>query len=339
MHRYKRCICADSAKADSSARTVGSNFQQHKKRVPTVAVIGHLVWDRIINPAGDTTEALGGTAYNLTALGAIGRSSIKVLPVCNVGYDLYDKAEAFFGRFPAIDFSCVNKILRKNKIHELTYIGNGNRDEINIGSLPMITPELFSSCKKLDLALINYIGGDEFPPRYLKWLKNRFKPLIYLDYHSLSLGRIRAGRQGHRVKRHLRYHTHWRKYTSQADIVQMNSHELKSIFADMMDEPDSIAFFAKKILETGPRIVIITREEKGVVVISRVRSRLKVDALPAYPVKKVIDPTGCGDSFAAGFIISYLKYRNLLKACNNGLRLAGLKAGFSGLNGFFKIMA
>jgi len=311
--------------------------QVSSKSKSTVAIIGHLVWDRIINPAGNTTEALGGIAYNLAALGVIAGSSIKVLPVCNVGYDLYDKAKTFFSRFPAIDFSYVNKIPQKNKTHELIYSCNGNRVEVNIGNLSMITPRLFSTCRKLDLALVNYIGGDEFPPRYLKWLKKNFKPLIYLDYHSLSLGCDKAGRPGRRVKRRLRYHPHWREYTSQADIVQMNSYELKSIFPDMIDELDSVAFFAKKIFDNGPKIVIITREEEGVVVISMARSRLRVDMLPAYPVRKVVDPTGCGDSFAAGFIISHLKRRNLLKACRNGLKLAGLKAGFSGLNGFFKL--
>ena len=162
-----------------------------KKFNKVVAVIGHLVWDRIINLSGEVVGAPGGIAYNLAALGRIVDSALTIMPVCNIGYDLYDTVISFYSRFHCIDFSLANRISRKNKIHELVYLEDGRREEINIGELPVITPTLFNRCNKIDAALINYIGGDEFPPRYIKWLKQKYSPLIYLDYHSLSLGRYK----------------------------------------------------------------------------------------------------------------------------------------------------
>ncbi len=36
-----------------------------------IAIVGHLVRDRIVALSGNTTDALGGTAYNIAALEAI----------------------------------------------------------------------------------------------------------------------------------------------------------------------------------------------------------------------------------------------------------------------------
>ena len=55
---------------------------------------------------------------------------------------------------------------------------------------------------------------------------------------------------------------------------------------------------AGKILEYGPRYVIVKKGEHGAFLFSR--SGLFV--IPAFPVEEVRDPTGAGDSFAGGFM-------------------------------------
>jgi len=54
----------------------------------------------------------------------------------------------------------------------------------------------------------------------------------------------------------------------------------------------------KKLLEYGPRFVVIKKGEHGAILVHRDG----VSALPAYPAEVVVDPTGAGDSFAGGML-------------------------------------
>jgi len=302
-----------------------------------IAVIGHLVRDRIRNLTGGDVESLGGIAYSLAALSVKAGGRYSVWPVCRVGHDLRPTAELIFRKFSAINLAAMKTIPRTNKIHELIYKTSYYREEHNLGEMPEITPLLFDKLQEIDVALLNYIGGDEFKPKSIKWLKRRYRPLVYLDYHSLALGRTVLDKQNPRVKRYFRYNPHWREYVGEADIVQMNYLELKSIFANTENEIDSIIKSGLKIKSTGPGIVIITREEKDLILIAGPKRKPDINILPVRPVKKVVDPTGCGDSFAAGFISSYIDDKDVSKACKAGLDLAGRKADFSGLDGFLKL--
>jgi sugar/nucleoside kinase (ribokinase family) len=55
---------------------------------------------------------------------------------------------------------------------------------------------------------------------------------------------------------------------------------------------------ARRVLELGPRYVIIKKGEHG----SMLFSKAEVGLIPAYPVADVQDPTGAGDSFAGGLM-------------------------------------
>lgn len=294
------------------------------------------MWDRIIKLDGSITESLGGIAYSLTALACVAPENCRIYPVCNAGYDLWPEIKKSFDSFANIDLSLVRQIPRKNKVHQLTYKGAEYRKELNIGEMPLIRPSLFNPFRKWSVIWLNYIGGDEFPPRFIKEIKAAYRPIIYLDYHSLSLGKKIIDKKKLIAERFFRLNNHWRDYTGLADIVQMNHVELQSLFPEVRyDDTDSIIRYGREVLDTGPRIVIVTREEREIVVLSGRRAKPKIDIIQVKPIK-AIDPTGCGDSLGAGFIASYIKDKNILKACQNGLSLARKKAGFSGLKGFTK---
>ncbi len=55
---------------------------------------------------------------------------------------------------------------------------------------------------------------------------------------------------------------------------------------------------AEAVREMGPDVVVVKRGEHGVLVFAGE----DVFALPAYPLRRVVDPTGAGDAFAGGFL-------------------------------------
>jgi sugar/nucleoside kinase (ribokinase family) len=76
------------------------------------------------------------------------------------------------------------------------------------------------------------------------------------------------------------------------DILFANIHELKSLY-ETADEQDAVRALA------GEGVLgVVTRSADGALVISRDG----IEAVPASPVEQVVDTTGAGDLFAAGFL-------------------------------------
>jgi len=76
------------------------------------------------------------------------------------------------------------------------------------------------------------------------------------------------------------------------DLLVLNDSEAKLI----MDTPN-IVLAGKKLLEMGPRYVIIKKGEHGAMLLGKSNFFL----CPAFPLELVFDPTGAGDSFIGGF--------------------------------------
>ena len=95
------------------------------------------------------------------------------------------------------------------------------------------------------------------------------------------------------------------KVFKKVDLALLNEEEAKQLFkatSSRSKESDyPISKVAKKILSLGPQRVIIKKGEHG----SLMFTNKSVFSAPAFPIKKIIDPTGAGDSFAGG-LIGYL---------------------------------
>jgi sugar/nucleoside kinase (ribokinase family) len=80
------------------------------------------------------------------------------------------------------------------------------------------------------------------------------------------------------------------------DALVLNDSE-----ARQLSQEDNLLAAARSIHRLGPAYVIIKKGEHGAVLSSPAGLFL----CPAYPLRKVVDPTGAGDSFAGG-LIGYL---------------------------------
>ena len=68
--------------------------------------------------------------------------------------------------------------------------------------------------------------------------------------------------------------------------------------ARQLSEEHSLLQASKKILDMGPKYLIIKKGEHGAFLFSKDQ----VFFSPALPLESVLDPTGAGDSFAGGFV-------------------------------------
>jgi sugar/nucleoside kinase (ribokinase family) len=85
------------------------------------------------------------------------------------------------------------------------------------------------------------------------------------------------------------------------DIVFANEDEARSLFE--LDAFDDVL----QRFETGKAIAALTRSAKGCVVVGRG----EVHVIDAAPVEAVLDTTGAGDQFAAGFLFGLVRDKSL----------------------------
>jgi sugar/nucleoside kinase (ribokinase family) len=92
------------------------------------------------------------------------------------------------------------------------------------------------------------------------------------------------------------------------DIVFANEHELHSLY-ETADFDTAV-----KALRHDAKLAVITRSEKGCVVVTR----KTVEAVQAMPIDRVVDVTGAGDLFAAGFLIGLARGKDHRTAARLG---------------------
>ena len=291
-----------------------------------IAVVGHMVSDEIVAPNGKVKKALGGTAYNLAALGTVAKEAT-IYPVCRIGSEARDDLVSVFSKWPSIDLSTVMYSKRPNVVHRLTYNKDGSRREWNSAKQGWLTPARIP--KDAAAVLINFISGCDMKISDLRVLRYGFKGLIYFDLHSLTLGLNR------KMMRYFRAHPRWRDYLSSTDMVQMNLEELEVIVGRKMEGFKEIAGACKELLDAGPRQAVVTLGRNGVI-LSDGQSGTSYH-VPPVKIHREVDPTGCGDTLSATFVYNYLRTGNLIKSIEAANHRAAAKATFSGLAGFMRL--
>jgi sugar/nucleoside kinase (ribokinase family) len=88
---------------------------------------------------------------------------------------------------------------------------------------------------------------------------------------------------------------------NQVDLVFANEVEITSLFqTDSFDE-------AMREIIARAKLAAVTRSEHG----SVIASHAETYSVPAFPVEKVVDTTGAGDQYAAGFMFGLARGRSL----------------------------
>lgn len=105
----------------------------------------------------------------------------------------------------------------------------------------------------------------------------------------------------------------WKKIT----IFQPSEDELIRLFEiDPLEDPKDYVPYLKEITGYGPTVCTVKIGSRGVVVYSRETD--EAYHVPPYDKAKIVDVTGCGDTFCGGFLNSYVMDGDIFNAAVRG---------------------
>ena len=294
-----------------------------------IGIIGTINRDSISLPDGRQKEGWGGILYNIVALSSLTGHKVDIVPVCNVGQDCHKRIMSILKALPGIVTDHVRKVPEKNNHCFLTYTDAENKHEILKGGVRRLTYDDVRHLLDCDVILLNYISGRDIHIRSLQKLRRKFCGRIYVDIHSLTLGKRKDG------ARFLRVPPGWTEVVRACNYVQLNRTELELLArSQKAGKKDKISpRFAMKPLESllmqaevnlPEKVFVITDGRRGCYLCRARGGMLRVRHVP--PRKAVIrgDATGCGDCFSAGFIYGLTERKTLhtCAACGNDAALS-----------------
>lgn len=246
-----------------------------------ILVVGSLAYDSIETPSGRVDRALGGSA-NYFSLAASLYAKVRVVGV--VGED-YEEADYKLLKDRGVDLEGLEKVPGKTFHWEGKYEGDMNeaktlRTELNV--FEHFNPKLPESYKSSSFVFLANI----VPALQLEVLSQVKSPqFVGMDTMNLWIDIANADLL---------------KVLKKVDVILINETE-----AEMLTGAGNAIEAAAKIVELGPKAVVIKRGEYGFIMFSKEEGYF---VLPAFPIAKVTDPTGAGDTFAGGFF-GYLASR------------------------------
>ncbi|MFH1904300.1 MAG: PfkB family carbohydrate kinase [bacterium] len=240
----------------------------------SILVVGSVALDSVRTPFKEVNDALGGSAsYFAYAASYFGEVSL----VAAIGRDFPQQYMDLFNK-KGIDITGLEKKEGKTFRWSGVYKKDINQREtlsVDLGVLGDFYPELSDRHRKSDYVFLANID----PGLQLHVLNQIENPkLVVCDTMDIWIENKKS---------------ELLEVFKRVDVVLLNDSEARQLVKE-----SNLVKAADKILKLGARYVVIKKGEHGVMFFSK----NTCFALPAYPVKNVLDPTGAGDSFGGGFL-------------------------------------
>ncbi len=241
----------------------------------SIIVLGTVALDSVKTPFGKRKELLGGSAAHFSMAA---RLFTKVNLIAIVGEDFPKKHIAFLEK-KGLNLNSL--IVDKGKTFrwEGEYKGDLNSAltlDTQLGVLSIFKPRISEEQRRIKNIFLANVDPD---------IQNH----LLSKMHSPKLIGLDSMNYWINTKR-----KELIKLLKIIDIYVANDQEAK----DLSGEHNLIKA-AKKLCSFGPKMVLIKKGEHGVLFYAKNKF---IFSLPAYPVEKVVDPTGAGDTFAGGFM-------------------------------------
>jgi len=274
-----------------------------------IAILGTIVYDEIVTHLGERRQSFGGITYNVAALTSLIDRGTELVPIAQVGYDRYDDVLALYAGYSGVVTDGLRRLAdRKNAHVQLAYTSVTARTERMQNIPPPLGPEQIDLAAGCDAILVNFITGRELDMDAFARLGAEARGHLHLDVHNKITRWTPAG------EREFVGLLDWRAWLSHATTVQMNEFEVEQVLSRPIRGSDEYLAAAAEMLTAGPKGVMITLGPQGSVLAYRGDDGAYGCLWPAANLGTVIDTTGCGDSFSAGFLWEYLRRGDMMWA-------------------------
>ena len=273
-----------------------------------LVVLGTVALDTVKTPRGKRINMLGGSAAHFSMAA---RFFIPVNLVAVVGED-FPQRHIDFLRKKGINLTSLRKESGKTFRWEGEYQGDMNAAftlNTELGVLSAFHPEISPEQKKMKYIFLANVDPD-IQGRLLDSIQA--PKLVALDSMNYWIKHKRDSLL---------------RLLKRVDIFVANDAEARELSGR-----HNLIEAAAKLRKLGPKIVLIKKGEHGVLFFWDDF----IFSLPAYPVRKLIDPTGAGDSFAGGFMgylakVKVINSRSIKKAIGYGTVIASYNVEGFGL--------
>jgi sugar/nucleoside kinase (ribokinase family) len=268
----------------------------------SLLVVGSVAFDAIETPFGKTDKIIGGAATFISLAASYFTKKVNLVAV--VGGDFLKED------IQMLQSHGINTEGLQIKENEKSFFWSGryhndmnSRDtlvtELNVlGTFDPVIPESYQDCEYLMLGNL----APSVQKTVIQRMKKRPK-LVVMDtmnfWMDVALDELK-------------------ETIGMVDVLSINDEEARQLSKEY-----SLVKAAKKIMQLGPKYLIIKKGEHGALLFHQDQ----VFFAPALPLEDVFDPTGAGDTFAGGFIgylakTNDISFNNMKRAIIHGSAMA-----------------
>ncbi len=243
----------------------------------SLVVVGSMAFDAIETPFGKSDKIIGGAATYIAWSASNFTQPIKQISV--VGGDFpQEELDALVKRGVELEGLQIKKDEKSFFWSGRYHMDMNTRDTLEtqlnvLGNFEPVVPESYQDCEFLMLGNL----APSVQLSVIEQMKKRPK-LIVVDtmnfWMEIALDDLK-------------------KVLEKVDVLMVNDSEARELSHEY-----SLVKAAKKIMQMGPKYLIIKKGEHGALLFHGDQ----VFFAPALPLEDVFDPTGAGDTFAGGFI-------------------------------------
>ncbi len=268
-----------------------------------IVIIGTINNDVIFPFGRSPIQSFGGIFYSLSALNSFCDPSCTIYPISYVGKDVYSDLLSLLKKFSRVEPAGLVSIDQPNHQVILEYHSPEERTEKVQFNFPQLEWQHVHHFNEVDFYIVNMITGWDLSLEAFQKLSKLHYSNIYLDIHFLVMGIDARG------KRFPLRPDNIFAWLNGARFIQMNQREFSIINQEQLDAP---RFFDKYFLPD--QFLIITQGSRGADLVFQKNSKTYCQHFPAVALPQIVDVTGCGDVFGAGFVWSYLQNEDISRA-------------------------